>query len=301
MTTDRRSSGWFGSPALGIGALAVAAVLLLGASAGHAEDPREEAVVTLRSGGLSVEVQRAYSWSIQKISHRGVVVGTPSGAFGMLACVPVAGGWIGSMHTEGGVERVEEVSLIVDGESVEVDDGATYTGERLVLRKRSMLDKLRLEATLTLTDGMLTQHHEVTATEDVVVTVVYPFMFPVSSEASRWMAVSSEGEGLDGDFGVGGALEWHDDWTWTGAFIPDRATGVVVRHLARADGEDVTTLTGWWDQERHRKLYVAWDKVAEPWPEGLTLSGEIALRCFEAPEIGWQEMARQVASELVAE
>ncbi|MFP4248468.1 MAG: hypothetical protein ACLFU7_02350 [Armatimonadota bacterium] len=301
MTADRRPSGWFGLPARTSGAIAIALIVLVAASAAQAQDTREEAVVTLRSGGLSVEVQRAYSWSVQKISHRGVVVGTPSGAFGMLACVPVAGGWIGSMHTEGGVERVEEVSLTVDGESVELDDGATHTGERLVLRKRSMLDKLRHEATLTLAGGMLTQHHEVTATEEVVVTVAYPFMFPISSEASRWMAVSTEGEVLDGDFGVGGALEWYDDWTWTAAFIPDRATGVVMRHLARPDGESATTLTGWWDQERHRKLYVAWDGVAEPWPEGLTLSGEIALRCFEAPEIGWQEMARQVASELVAE
>jgi hypothetical protein len=301
MTTDRRSFGWLDSPARACPMLAVVLVTLLVPPPAHAQDPREEAVMTLRSGGLSVELQRAYSWSIQKVSHRGVAVGTPSGAFGMLACVPVAGGWIGSMHTEGGVERVEEISLIVDGESVDIEDGASYTGERLILQKRSMLDKLQLDATLTLTDGMLMQRHDVTATEDVVVTVTYPFMFPISSEATRWMAVTSESETLDGDFGVGGALAWRDDWTWTAAFIPDRATGMVVRHLARPDGEAAATLTGWWDQERHRKLYVAWDGVAEPWPEGLTLSGEIALRCFEAPEVGWHEMARQVASELVAE
>ncbi|MFW6438045.1 MAG: isoaspartyl peptidase/L-asparaginase, partial [Armatimonadota bacterium] len=34
---------------------------------------------------------------------------------------------------------------------------------------------------------------------------------------------------------------------------------------------------------------------------GTWADGEVALSCFEAPPVGWHEMARQVASELVAE
>lgn len=265
----------------------------------YAEDPREPAVVTLRSGGLSVELQRAHSWSIQQIVYRGVPIATRTGAFGAVACIPVAGGWVGSAHTEGGVETVEEVRLIVDGEFVELEDGGTYTGERLVLQKRSMIDKLRLDATVTLSEGVLTERHELTATEDVVVTVVYPFMHPMTAATTQWLAVTTEGEEQRGEFGSRGDLQWHDDWTWTAAYIPERSTGVVVRHLEHAEG--VPTLTGWWDQERYHKLYVSWQGPMEPWPEGQTLSGELALRCFEAPSAGWPEMARQVASELVAE
>lgn len=276
-----------------------ALALLVAWHPGYAEDPREEAVVTLRSGGLSVEVQQAHSWSIQKITYRGVPVGTQTGAFGAVACVPVAGGWVGSAHTAGGVERIEEISLIVDGEFADLEDGATHTGERIVLQKRSMLDKLQLEATLTLADGLLIQHHEMMAMEDVVVSTVYPFMYPITSETSAWMAVTAEGEELTGEFGPGGDLQWHDNWAWTSVFIPDRSTGVVIRHLAHPT--DAQTLTGWWDQERYHKLYVRWDGLAEPWSEGLTLSAEVALRCFEAPSVGWHEMARQIASELVAE
>jgi hypothetical protein len=92
---------------------------------------------------------------------------------------------------------------------------------------------------------------------------------------------------------------WHPNWTWTAAHIPERSTGVVMRHLERPD--DVMTLTGWWSQDRYHKLYVRWGGAMEPWPEGMTLAGEIALRCFEAPADGWREMARQVAAELVAE
>ncbi|MBD3291319.1 MAG: hypothetical protein GF393_00225 [Armatimonadia bacterium] len=279
---------------------AVALALAFAAcAASHAEDPREPAVATLRSGGMSVELQRAHSWSIQQIVFRGVPVATRTGAFGAVVSVPVAGGWVGSGHTAGGVERVEDVSLIVDGEFVDLQDGATYTGERLVLQKTSMLDKLRLDATLTLTGGVLTERHELTATEDVVVSVTYPFMHPISSATTQWMAETDTCEEIGGEFGNGEDLRWYDDWTWTAAHIPDRSTGIVMRHLDRPD--DVLTLTAWWDQERYHKLYVRWGGAMEPWPQGLTLAGEIALRCFEAPPPGWREMARQVAAELVAE
>lgn len=280
--------------------IAVALLLAIAACAPcRAEDPREQAVVTLRSGGLSVELQRAHGWSIQQVLFRGVPIGTRTGAYGAVVCIPVAGGWVGSAHTEGGIERVEDVGLTVDGEFAELTDGAAYTGERIVLRKRSMLDKLRLDATLTLADGVLTERHELTATEDVVVTMIYPFMYCLSAETAAWLAETVEGEEQSGEFGAGGELAWHDDWTWTAAYIPGRATGVVIRHLAHPT--EARTLTGYWDQERYHKLYVRWDADQEPWREGFTLSGEIALRCFEAPTAGWYEMARQVASELVAE
>lgn len=281
------------------GPIAVALLLALACAPCVAEDPREPGIVTLRSGGMSVELQRASGWTIQAITYRGVPVITPTGACGAVACIPVAGGWVGSAHSAGGVERVEEVSLIVDGEFAEMTDGATYTGERLVVQKRSMLDKLRLDATLTLAGGVLTERHEMTATEDLIVTTVYPFMYCVTTATTEWIATTAEGEELTGAFGADEELAWHDDWSWTAAYIPERSTGVVIRHLAHADGAQ--TQTGYWDQERYHKLYVRWDAEDDRWREGFTLAAEMALSCFEAPPAGWREMACQAASELVAE
>ncbi len=277
--------------------LAVASVLVCCAICG-ADDPREAAVVTLRSGGLSVELQRAHSWNIEKITFRGVPVVTRTGASGAIACIPVAGGWVGSAHTQGGVEQIEEATLIVDGEFRELEDGAVYTGERLILKKRSMLDKLKLNATLTLADGVLNQRHELTATEDVVVTRLYPFMFCISARTTSWIAETRDGEFEEGQFGTGGDLVWHDDWVWTGAHIPQRDTGVVIRHLARP--ADARSFTGYWDQERYHKLYVRWDQP-EPWPEQVTLSGEMALTCLQVSDDEWRQAAREAAEELVAE
>lgn len=175
-------------------AITVALLVMVACAPGRAEDPREPAVVTLRSGGLSVELQQANAWTIQAITYRGVPIVTRTGACGTIACIPVVGGWIGSAHTAGGVERVEQANLIVDGEFVELTDGANYTGERITLQKRSMLDKLQLDTTLILADGVLTERHELTATEDVVVTTVYPFMYCISAATAEWMAETTEGE-----------------------------------------------------------------------------------------------------------
>jgi hypothetical protein len=280
-------------------ALAVALLLGLACTLAGAEDPRESALVTLRSAGLTVELQQAYGWTIQSLSYRGVPVITPTGACGTIACVPVAGGWVGSAHTAGGLERVEAVSISVDGQPVELTPGESYSGDRIVLAKRSMLDKLRLDVTLTLAEGLLTERASLTATEDVVVTTVYPFMYCITAQTTDWLAAPVQGEEQSGTFSAANELTWHDDWAWTAAWIPDRSTGVAVRHLAYAEG--ARTLTGYWDQERYHKLYVRWEAGQERWPEGFTVSGELALRCFEAPAAGWREMARQVASEMVAE
>ena len=259
----------------------------------------EPGVVTLQSGGMTVELQRSHAWNIQRISYRGVEVASATGSYGALICVPVTGGWVGGPHTLGGIERIDEIVLIVDGESVPLDDGARYSGTRIVLHKKSMLDLVRLDATMTVHDGVITQRHTLTTTEDVVVTAAYPFMYCITADTTEWLAVTTDGETLQGRFIHGRDLQWHEGWEWTAAFIPGSATGVLMRHLERA--EDAVTMTGYWDHERHHKLYVRWDSEEGPWREGKVLSGEFEFRAFTAPPAGWQDTARAIVSGLVVQ
>jgi hypothetical protein len=269
--------------------LAIAAI-----SCGAAELP-EPAVVTLQSGGLTVELQQSHAWNIQRISYQGVEVASRTGSYGALICVPATGGWVGGPHTLGGIEQIEEIVLIVDGESVPLDDGARYSGGRIVLHKKSMLDLIRLEATMTIDEGVITQEHTLTATEDVMVTVAYPFMFCVTADTTHWLAVTTGGEALQGRFTNGRDLDWHDDWAWTAAFIPQSGTGVLMRHLDRP--ENATAMTGYWDHDRYHKLYVRWDSDSDRWREGRVLSGGFELRAFKAPPADWEDSVRTMASE----
>lgn len=259
----------------------------------------EPGVVTIHSGGMTVELQRSHAWNIQRISYRGVEVGTPTGAYGALISVPVTGGWIGGVHTAGGIERIEEIALTVDGEAAPLEDGAEYSGERVGLQKQSMLDMVRLDATLTIENGRIIQRHTLTAVEDVVVTTVYPFMYCVTADTSHWLAMTIDGETVEGGFTNSRDLDWHEDWAWTAAYIRGKRTGILMHH--RSLPGDATTLTGYWDHERHHKLYVRWDSDEEPWREGYALTGEVVVACFTAPPAVWQGVAEQAAMELIAE
>ncbi len=259
----------------------------------------EPGVVTLRSGDLQVELQRSHAWNIQRIMRGDVQVATATGSYGTLLSVPAVGGWIGGAHTVGGVESIESISLTVDGEEVPLEPGAAYSGDLLELHRTSLLDMVRLDATLWIDDGRMFQRHTLTALEDVIVTVAYPFMFCVTSDTMQWIAETADGESLEGAFTGSRDLDWHEDWAWTAAYIPDAETGFVMRHLSRAEG--AATLTGYWDQERHHKLYVRWDSPKEPWREGYTLSGEVAVTTFSAAPEEWEDVARGAAEGLIVE
>lgn len=275
----------------------IIALALAATAVASVDDRPERATVTINCGGLSVEVQAAYAWNLQRLSWQGVEVCAPTGAFGALLCVPAAGGWVGGMHTAGGVEQVVSATLTVDGEIVDLVDGAVYSCKRAELTKISMLDHVRLESQFIIEDGRLTQHQVLTAAEDVVVTVIYPVMFPVSAEATQWMAVTTSGEEMSGEFTNEGGLEWHEDWQWTAAFLPAQRTGFLLRHLSVAEGSK--RLTGYWDHERYHKLYVKVEPPDGPWREGDRVEATVAVTCFEAAPATWQETAREVAAGLV--
>jgi len=245
-----------------IGALLVVA----GAAADELPEP---GVVVIKTGALTAELQRRHSWNLQRLSYRGVEVAGPTGVWGTVISVPAIGGWVGSGHTQGGIERIEEVTLTVDGEQVPLDDGAVYACDRAVLVKRSMLDKIRLEAMYTFADETITHSVRLTATEDVAVTTVYPFIHCLSPDTSEWFALTWDNAEAGGEFTGDGKLPWHSDWAWTAAYLPDGQTCFLLRDLMGP--RDRETKMGYWDQERYHKLYVSAPPSDEIWREGVSL------------------------------
>ena len=272
--------------------------LLVGSGAVADELP-EPGVVVIKTSALSAELQRRHFWNLQRLSYRGVEVAGPTGAWGTVISVPAMGGWVGSGHTQGGVERIEEVSLTVDGEQVPLDDGAVYACDRAVLIKHSMLDKVRLEATYTFADETITESVRLTATEDVAVTTVYPFMHCLSPDTSEWFALTWDNEEAGGEFTDGGKLEWHSDWAWTAAYIPAHQTGFLLR--SRMGLRDREVKMGYWDQERYHKLYVSEPPPEETWREGVSVEWAVTILCFEAPPDVWKQRACRRSLELIAE
>lgn len=306
-----------------VGCLCV--MTLAARTASRADDPRGDAVVTIKTGAMTVDISERAAWTIQRIVFKGTEVGTKTGAYGAVVSIPAIGGWVGTAHTEGGIEQIEEIALVVDGEAAELTDGASYACQRAVLTKRSMLDKIRLDATLTFENERITEHHVLTATEDVVVSRVYAFMHCVTNATRQWMAHLYDGREKSGEFTDSKDLNWHTGWEWTASYDPISGKGFLLRLLKlpedslppaageqpapaeenqEADKEEprkgVEVQTGYWDHERYHKLYVQL-VTGDTIKEGTVLDCECVVTCFDAVSGAWQERARKLATELVAE
>lgn len=299
-----------------VGCLCV--MTLAARTASRADDPRGDAVVTIKTGAMTVDLSERAAWTIQRIVYKGTEVGTKTGAYGAVVSIPAIGGWVGTGHTEGGIEQIQEIALVVDGEPAELTDGASYSCERAILTKRSMLDKIQLEATLTFENQRITEHHVLTATEDVVVSRVYAFMHCVSNATRQWIAHLYDGREKSGEFADSKDLNWHTGWEWTASYDPISGKGFLLRLLKLPEGsppaeEDeqpteeggeprtgVEVHTGYWDHERYHKLYVQL-VTGDTIKEGTVLDCECVVTCFDAVSGAWKERARQVATELVAE
>jgi hypothetical protein len=89
-------------------------LLRVGAAAGQALKPGPPAIVTIETRDLTVEFAGDRAWTIHRILHKGAVVADKKGFYGTVyAAQP--GKWIGTGHNEGGIEKVQQVSLMVDG------------------------------------------------------------------------------------------------------------------------------------------------------------------------------------------
>lgn len=293
-------------------------VLVAGAAPAQAQDPRGNAIVTIVNGDLTVELREDAAWTIRRILHKEAELGTATGAYGVVISIPAIGGWVGTAHSEGGIEQIEEIALTVDDEPAELTDGAVYECERAELTKHSMLDKVRLDATLTFGNERIIEHHVLTVTEDVVVSRVYAFMHCVTNGTKEWIARTYDGQEEDGEFivRVGEAssptpLVWHTGWEWTAAYDPAAGAGLLLRYLdmpkqttPTAEGDvaekAVEVQTGYWDHERYHKLYTQL-LAGDTLKEGTVLDCKCVVTCFEAEPAQWQERAGQLAAELVPE
>ncbi len=310
-----------------VAAVCLLMVILAGVAPAQAQALRGNAIVTIKNGDLTVELRERAAWTIGRILYRDAELGTATGAYGVVISVPAVGGWIGSAHSEGGIERIEEIALTVDGEPTALTDGAVYECQRAELIKRSMLDKVRLDATLTFENERIIEHHVLTVAEDVVVSRVYAFMHCVTNATTQWIACTYDGQEEGGEFTVGAdqasnpaPLQWHTGWEWTAAYDPTAGAGLLLRYLAMPQqtapsAEEhlsaealakekaeraVEVQTGYWDRERYHKLYTQL-VVGDVLREGTVLDCECAVTCFEAAPDAWQERAREVAAELIAE
>ena len=279
-----------------LGNLRFVALLFFGAFCSAAAGPRPgpSAIVTVETRGLTVEFAGDRAWTIHRIFHQGALVADRAGFYGTVFS-PEGGKWIGTGHNEGGVEKVEKVTLTVDGKSRGLTDKAVYYGERAEIHKRSMMGPLRLEATYVVTDDCLLERHRYEATEEVKIGTLYAFMHAWLPRTTEWIAEKSDGKVIEGKFDSNGDFEVRQDVKWTASFDPNNRRAMVAWYPRPLVGQGIKT--AYWDKTVYHKLYNQIYSHATV-AQGAKFEAEVVIAGVEADPANWKYSAKALAAEL---
>lgn len=267
----------------------LAACLALTSNAFEAgEKPGPPWIVTIQTRDLTVELSADRAWTISRIVHQGKIITDRTGFYGTVFA-PEGGKWIGTGHNEGGIEKVGSATLTVDGKDCALTDKAVYRGQRVELRKQSMMGPIQLEATYVVTDAEILETHRYEFTEAVNVGTLYAFMHPFVPTTTEWMAETVDSRILDGTFDSQGSNRLRDDVRWTAIHDPMTQRVTVLSYPKPLTGQGLKTF--YWDKTVYHKLYNQIYSHATV-PAGTKVEAEVVLRCTEATTETWKQKAR---------
>ena len=257
--------------------------------------PSGKALVTVQTRDFKVMFNEKSAWTLYEIHYKGTMMAGNNGFYG--AVISLLGkSFVGTGHTDSGQEQVEKVELTVDGQKKALTDKAEYKGHRIVLKKKSIIDKLKHAATIEITDDHLREHHDFTATADEAVHLMYAFMHPWVPTTKYWIGMPLEGDLLRGEFQNDKAMKMKADVRWTACYDPTAKKGMLAAYPKPVPGKGIKN--AYWDQPHYHKLYFQ-TLNDETVKAGTTWDYELVLRGFESPEEQWEKTATSLAKTIV--
>ena len=273
--------------------------LLLGfaALAGAFAATAESGDVELVAGDYKVVIgENPEKWSIVQIFYQDKEIGTRTGYYSNVFC-PGRGKYIGAGHTEGGLEKPLWHKLIVDGKTVKADPGQ-YTGKELVFSRESMLDKLKVTVTITLTPRGLKLTKKFTATADQPVHQFYLFQFCFTNKSTNYLLERRDGSWGQGKFSSNKKFPVYGEKQAFAIcqYVPAFGLGHVVfmTEFGKVSGRNML-----WDQTSYHKYYY-WIDLPKVLPAGY-VSPEVSMvvRAFPVKDAAeWPKAAKSAVAEL---
>ncbi len=247
-------------------------------------------VMVLRSGSYEVHVNPSTAWTPSAVRYDGIQVCLSNGFYGAVLWKGPGMSFIGTGHREGGVEVVTNLTLSVDGKAVPVVPGASYAGDKLVLTKRSLLDRLGAEAVLSVDAKGVGESLRITALGPQTIDGIYVFMHPFTTATREWSA----GKGTNS---YSGELLSNNDWElrkevdWVALYSPSDTLGAVVSYPEAYEAAGLKN--GIWDLTRYHKLYLQ-PFAKRTFTPGETHAWSMHMRCFRVSPDKWREEARKI-------
>ena len=258
-----------------------------------AEKPGPPHVVAVETRDYKVEFAGDRAWTIFRILFKGTLVGDKNGFYGTVL-IPDGGKFVGTGHTEGGVERVESVTLTVDGKPADLKDKTVYRASRVELRKKSMMGPLRLEATYVVGDDCLLERHCYEAPEDTMIHLLYAFMHCWLPSTTEWIAEKADSTVVDGKFDSSGNFKLRADVKWTALYDPENRKAMLAWFPKVLAGQGHRTT--YWDKAVYHKLYTQLLSGATL-PRGTRFEAALVIRGVETAPDDWKHAVKTAAEE----
>jgi hypothetical protein len=255
--------------------------------------PGPPVIFSVATRDFTVEFAGERAWTFYRILHKGEIITDKVGFYGTVFSAE-GGKWIGTGHTDGGVEKIESVELRVDGKNCDLANKAAYHGSRAALHKHSMMGPIKLEATYVVTDDAILEHHRYEATEEVKIGTLYAFMHPWLPRTTEWIAEKTDGSIVEGSFNTAKDFKLHDDVRWTAIYDPVGKRAMLAWYPTPLVGQGIKT--GYWDQTAYHKLYNQIYSHATV-PAGAKFEAAVIIRAVETDASGWKEVAKKLAEE----
>ena len=188
-------------------------------------------IISLRSGQYKVDISRDNAYTMNGISYDGVNFAVPGGAYNF-TLEPAPSKSIGSAFTEGGEEKIESVSIEVDGKKMPLDKSTAINGKKIVLKKVSLLDNLTLYTEIIVSPYGIRENKYFEIIEEQEVHAINLYLYNWNSKTSGWAAGLSNGDKEAGLFGakIEGKTRWHleDDVKWYAIEDQAKSKGMLV-------------------------------------------------------------------------
>ena len=251
---------------------------------------------SINSGDYKLVISGKEKMCITEIIYKNYPLGTPTGFYGSILA-PVKAQFVGSGHTEGGEEKVISTELSVDGSPEAISQGSEFKGSKIIFKKISLLDKLKVSVNFTVTPDGIRIDKSFEAMENQNVYSFYIFQFCWTNKSKNWMIGRPDGSSQSGIFKSD--MGWHllreRELYWYALFVPDAQKGIIGYFASYYPDQGKYML---WDKNVYHKFYY-WANLPKIIAKGSkSRQYTMVLKGFSAKPEKWEDAAKKTAATL---
>lgn len=250
----------------------------------------------LRSGKYRIHFSQKEHFCSSQYFYDDVELGRRTGFYGTIFA-PQNVKFIGSGHTEGGVEKVLETKVVCDGKTSAAAPGE-ISGSKIEFDKVSLLGNLKVTAKFTLTPEEIRIDKDVEAVADQQVYSLYVFQYCWSDQLKEWMIGRPDGST---DSGVCRSNEgWflrgkESELLWHSLYDPEKQTALIGYFSSYFPGQGSYFL---WDRKIYHKFYFS-AKMPKLMKKGTRMPHySMVIRFLKAAPDTWKQTVQAEAAAL---